>query len=133
MVYNSNKLNRELDIGTANLAALENAPFQQLSTGAGILQQLPGNMVGQQTVAPLPQTNPFAQAAGTHSYWCWWTRSVDRLMSVVLSRKLLTMVSIITKTMASYIWFDDDNDKALQQLIGSALNYQKYITSANGS
>jgi len=55
---------RELDIGTANLAALENAPFQQLSAGAGILQQLPGIGGGQQVVAPLAQTNPFAQAAG---------------------------------------------------------------------
>ena len=55
---------REIDIGTANLAALENAPFQQLSAGAGILQQLPGIGGGQQVVAPLAQTNPFAQAAG---------------------------------------------------------------------
>ena len=55
---------KELDIGTANLAALENAPFQQLSAGAGILQQLPGIGGGQQVVAPLAQTNPFAQAAG---------------------------------------------------------------------
>ena len=55
---------RELDIGTANLAALQNAPFQQLSAGAGILQQLPGIGGGQQVVAPLAQTNPFAQAAG---------------------------------------------------------------------
>ena len=55
---------QELNVGTQNLAAMQNAPFQQLSTGAGILQQLLPNMVGQQTVAPLPQTNPFAQAAG---------------------------------------------------------------------
>ena len=55
---------RELDIGTANLAALENGPFQQVSAGAGILQQLPGIGGGQQVVAPLAQTNPFAQAAG---------------------------------------------------------------------
>ena len=55
---------RQLDVNTANLAALENAPFQQLSAGAGILQQLPGIGGGQQVVAPLAQTNPFAQAAG---------------------------------------------------------------------
>jgi len=55
---------QNLNVGTQNLAAMQNAPFQQLSTGAGILQQLLPNMVGQQTVAPLPQTNPFAQAAG---------------------------------------------------------------------
>ena len=55
---------RELDVGTANIAAMENAPFQRLSTSAGILQQLPGIGGGQQVVAPLAQTNPFAQAAG---------------------------------------------------------------------
>ena len=47
-----------------NRLNLANAPFQQLATGAGILQQLLPNMVGSQTVAPLPQTNPYAQAAG---------------------------------------------------------------------
>ena len=55
---------QQLNVGTANLAALENAPFQQLSAGAGILQQLPGIGGGQQVVAPLAQTNPYAQAAG---------------------------------------------------------------------
>jgi hypothetical protein len=55
---------KQFDVGTANLAALENAPFQQLSAGAGILQQLPGIGGGQQVVAPLAQTNPYAQAAG---------------------------------------------------------------------
>ena len=55
---------REFDVGTANLAAMENAPFQRLSTSAGILQQLLPNLVGQQTIAPFAQTNPFAQAAG---------------------------------------------------------------------
>ena len=55
---------QQLNVGTQNLAAMQNAPFQQLSTGAGILQQLLPNMVGSQVVAPLPQTNPFAQAAG---------------------------------------------------------------------
>ena len=47
-----------------NQMALQNAPYQQLSTGAGIMQQLLPSMVGQQTVAPLPQTNPYMQAAG---------------------------------------------------------------------
>ena len=47
-----------------NQMALQNAPYQQLSTGAGIMQQLLPSMVGQQTVAPLPQTNPYLQAAG---------------------------------------------------------------------
>ena len=55
---------RGFDVNTANLQALQNAPFQQLSTGAGILQQLSPQMVGQQTTAPLPQTNPYLQAAG---------------------------------------------------------------------
>jgi hypothetical protein len=55
---------RGFDVGTANLQALQNAPYQQLATGAGIMQQLLPSMVGQQTVAPLPQTNPYLQAAG---------------------------------------------------------------------
>ena len=55
---------REFDVGTANIAAMQNAPFQRLSTSAGILQQLLPNLVGSQVVAPLAQTNPFAQAAG---------------------------------------------------------------------
>ena len=55
---------RGFDVNTANLQALQNAPFQQLSTGAGIMQQLLPNMIGQQTVAPLSQTNPYMQAAG---------------------------------------------------------------------
>ena len=53
-----------LNVDYQNQMALQNAPYQQLSTGAGILQQLLPNMVGTQTVAPLPQTNPYAQAAG---------------------------------------------------------------------
>ena len=52
------------DTDFANRTALFNAPFQQLSAGAGILQQLSPQLIGQQTVAPLPQTNPFVQAAG---------------------------------------------------------------------
>ena len=52
------------DTDFANRQSLFNAPFQQLSSAAGILQQLLPNMVGSQTVAPLPQTNPYAQAAG---------------------------------------------------------------------
>ena len=55
---------RELDVGTANIAAMENAPFQRLSTSAGILQQLLPNLVGQQTIAPFAQPNPYAQMAG---------------------------------------------------------------------
>ena len=52
------------DTDFANRTALFNAPFQQLSSAAGILQQLSPQLIGQQTVAPLPQTNPFVQAAG---------------------------------------------------------------------
>ena len=55
---------RGFDVNTANLQALQNAPFQQLSTGAGILQQLSPQVMGQQVTAPLPQTNPYAQAVG---------------------------------------------------------------------
>ena len=53
-----------LNVDYQNRLNLANAPFQQLSTAAGILQQLSPQTVGQQTIAPLPQTNPFAQAAG---------------------------------------------------------------------
>ena len=44
--------------------ALANAPFQQLSAGAVILQHLSPQVMGQQVTAPLPQTNPYAQGAG---------------------------------------------------------------------
>ena len=47
-----------------NQLNLQNAPWQQLSTGAGILQQLSPQMTGQQVTAPIPTTNPYAQAAG---------------------------------------------------------------------
>ena len=53
-----------LNTAYQNQLALQNAPRQQLSAGANILQQLSPQMVGQQTTAPLPQTNPYAQAAG---------------------------------------------------------------------
>ena len=53
-----------LNVDYQNRLNLQNAPFQQLSSAAGILQQLSPQTVGQQTIAPLPQTNPFAQAAG---------------------------------------------------------------------
>ena len=55
---------KEFDVGTANIAAMENAPFQRLSTSAGILQQLLPNLVGSQTIAPFAQPNPYAQMAG---------------------------------------------------------------------
>ena len=43
---------------------MENAPFQRLSTGAGILQQLLPNLTGSQVIAPFAQLNPYAQMAG---------------------------------------------------------------------
>ena len=55
---------REFDVGTANLAAMQNAPYQRLSAGAGIMGQLLPGGAGTQVVAPLAQTNPYAQAAG---------------------------------------------------------------------
>jgi hypothetical protein len=58
------QLQRESDVGTANIAAMQNAPFQRLSTSAGILQQLLPNLVGSQTIAPFAQPNPYAQMAG---------------------------------------------------------------------
>tara|TARA_R110000803_G_scaffold3551_1_gene11925 strand:- start:402 stop:950 length:549 start_codon:yes stop_codon:yes gene_type:complete len=53
-----------LNAAFQNQTALQNAPFQQLSTGAGILQQLSPQIQGSQTVAPLATSNPYAQAAG---------------------------------------------------------------------
>ena len=55
---------KEFDVGTANIAAMENAPFARLSTSAGILQQLLPNLVGSQTISPFAQPNPYAQMAG---------------------------------------------------------------------
>ena len=55
---------RMFDTRTANLAAMENAPFQRLSAGAGIMDQLLPGGTGKQVVAPFAQTNPYAQAAG---------------------------------------------------------------------
>jgi len=53
-----------LNVNYQNQMALENAPWNQLSTGAGILQQLSPQMMGTQVTSPLPETNPYAQAAG---------------------------------------------------------------------
>ena len=55
---------RMFDTQTANLAAMQNAPYQRLSAGAGIMGQLLPGGAGTQVVAPLAQTNPYAQAAG---------------------------------------------------------------------
>ena len=55
---------RMFDTQTANTAAMENAPFQRLSAGAGIMGQLLPGGAGTQVVAPFAQTNPYAQAAG---------------------------------------------------------------------
>ena len=53
-----------LNTAYQNQLAQQNAPYQQLSSAAGILQQLSPQVMGQQVTSPLPQTNPFAQAAG---------------------------------------------------------------------
>ena len=56
---------QQYNVDYQNQMALQNAPYQQLSTGAGIMQQLlPQLQQGSQTMAPLPQTNPYLQAAG---------------------------------------------------------------------
>ena len=55
---------RMFDVNTANIAAMENAPFQRLSASAGIMGQLLPGGAGTQVVAPFAQTNPYAQAAG---------------------------------------------------------------------
>ena len=43
---------------------MQNAPYQRLSAGAGIMGQLLPGGAGTQVVAPFAQTNPYAQAAG---------------------------------------------------------------------
>ena len=55
---------QQLTTDYQNQTALQNAPWQQLSTGAGILQQLSPQIPGTQTTAPLAQGNPYLQAAG---------------------------------------------------------------------
>ena len=57
-------MQKQFDTQTANVAAMENAPFQRLSAGAGIMGQLLPGGAGTQVVAPFAQTNPYAQAAG---------------------------------------------------------------------
>ena len=57
-------MQKGFDTNTANIAAMENAPFQRLSAGAGIMGQLLPGGAGTQVVAPFAQTNPYAQAAG---------------------------------------------------------------------
>ena len=57
-------MQKGFDTQTANIAAMENAPFQRLSASAGIMGQLLPGGAGTQVVAPFAQTNPYAQAAG---------------------------------------------------------------------
>ena len=54
-----------LTAGYQNQLNQQMAPYNQLGWGANILQTLaPGTGATQQTIAPMPQTNPYAQAAG---------------------------------------------------------------------
>ena len=55
---------QEMAVDYQNLLAQKQAPFETLGAGANILQQLSPQTVGQQTIAPMATTNPFAQAAG---------------------------------------------------------------------
>ena len=51
--------------GYQNQLNQQMAPYNQLGWGANLLQTLaPGTGPTAQTIAPLPQTNPYAQAAG---------------------------------------------------------------------
>ena len=51
--------------GYQNQLNQQMAPYNQLGWGANLLQTLaPGTGATQQTIAPMPQTNPYAQAAG---------------------------------------------------------------------
>ena len=71
---------QEYDVNTANLQALQNAPFQALSSGAGILQQLSPQMVGQQTTAPLPQSNPWMSGISTAGTLCGMGQGLGSLI-----------------------------------------------------
>ena len=54
-----------MDVGYQNQLAQAAAPWNTLGFGANIMQTLaPGTGPVQQTVSPLPQTNPYLQAAG---------------------------------------------------------------------
>ena len=54
-----------LTAGYQNQLNQQMAPYNQLGWGANILQTLaPGTGPTAQTISPLPQTNPYAQAAG---------------------------------------------------------------------
>jgi len=55
---------RELSADFANQLRAQQAPFETLSAGANILQALSPTTASSQTIAPLAQTNPYAQAAG---------------------------------------------------------------------
>ena len=58
------QLQRELSADFANQLRAQQAPFETLSAGANILQALTPTTAATQTIAPLAQTNPYAQAAG---------------------------------------------------------------------
>ena len=58
------QLQRELSADFANQLRAQQAPFETLSAGANILQALSPTTASSQTIAPLAQTNPYAQAAG---------------------------------------------------------------------
>ena len=54
-----------LTAGYQNAVNQQMAPYNQLGWGANLLQTLaPGTGPTAQTIAPMPQTNPYAQAAG---------------------------------------------------------------------
>jgi hypothetical protein len=54
-----------LNVGYQNALNQQMAPYNQLGWGANILQTLaPTAGTTQQTIAPMPQTNPYLQAAG---------------------------------------------------------------------
>ena len=56
---------RGFDVGYQNQLAQQKLPYERLGFGANILQALaPGTGPVQQTAAPMPQTNPYLQAAG---------------------------------------------------------------------
>ena len=53
------------DVGRQNVLQAQAEPFRRLSYGQQMLQGLtPGAGTSQQTLAPMPTTNPYMQAAG---------------------------------------------------------------------
>ena len=82
------QLQRQADVGYQNQLNQMMEPYRRLSFGTQSLQQLtPGAGTTQQTISPVPQGNPYLQAAGAIGSIGTKAWSIDGLMAV-LNRKL---------------------------------------------